>query len=67
MKPENEIIRAMASGEFTDAMIRLGLIALIAVLCFRIFTPFLALMVWALILAIIFYPLHQRLARRLGG
>jgi len=57
----------MASGEFTDAMIRLGLIALIAVLCFRIFTPFLALMVWALILAIIFYPLHQRLARRLGG
>ena len=67
MKPENEITRAMASGEFTDAMIRLGLIALMAVLCFRIFTPFLALMVWALILAIILYPLHQRLARRLGG
>jgi len=57
----------MASGEFTDAMIRLGLIALMAALCFRIFAPFLALMVWALILATILYPLHQHLARRLGG
>jgi predicted PurR-regulated permease PerM len=32
-----------------------------------VFSPFLTLMVWALILAVALYPLHQWLARRLGG
>jgi predicted PurR-regulated permease PerM len=67
MQAQNEAGRAMTSGEFKDAMIRLGLIAVIAVLCLRVFSPFMGLMVWALILAITLYPLHQRLARRLAG
>jgi len=37
------------------------------VLCYRIFSPFLSLMVWALILAVTLFPAHQKLARRLGG
>ena len=36
-------------------------------LCYQVFAPFLTLMVWALILAVAMYPLHQWLARRLGG
>ncbi|MFT5115912.1 MAG: putative PurR-regulated permease PerM [Parasphingorhabdus sp.] len=67
MQPKNEARNPMTSGEFTDAMIRVGLIAVTAVLCFRVFSPFIALMVWALILAITLYPLHQSIARRLGG
>ena len=38
----------------------------LAALGYRIFAPFLTLMVWALILAVALYPLHQMLARRLG-
>ena len=39
----------------------------LAVLCYRIFSPFVSLMAWALILAVTLYPVHQKLARRMGG
>ena len=50
-----------------DVLIRAGLIFAMVVLCYRIFSPFLTLMVWALILAVAMYPLHQALASRIGG
>jgi predicted PurR-regulated permease PerM len=50
-----------------DVLIRAGLILVLAMLCYRVFAPFLVLMVWALILAVTLYPLHQALARRMGG
>ncbi|BCQ30108.1 hypothetical protein NK8_82990 (plasmid) [Caballeronia sp. NK8] len=34
------------------SLIRAGLVAVLAVFCFRVFVPFLDLMVWALILAV---------------
>jgi predicted PurR-regulated permease PerM len=55
------------STRLLDVLIRAGLILAIVLLCYRIFSPFLALMVWALILAVAIYPLHQMLARRMGG
>ena len=54
------------SSRMLDVLIRAGLILAIVLLCYRIFSPFLTLMVWALILAVAIYPLHQSLARRLG-
>ena len=48
-------------------LIRAGLILALVMLCYRIFSPFLVLMVWALILAVTLYPLHQALAARMGG
>ena len=50
-----------------DVLIRAGLIFALATLCYRIFSPFLTLTVWAVILAVTMYPLHQRVAYRLGG
>lgn len=50
-----------------DTLIRVGLIGVLAVLCFRVFSPFLNLMIWSIILAVTLYPLHQMLARRIGG
>jgi predicted PurR-regulated permease PerM len=50
-----------------DVLIRAGLIAILAVVCFRIFYPFGSLLVWSLILAITLYPLHLRLRKRLGN
>jgi predicted PurR-regulated permease PerM len=50
-----------------DVLIRAGLVFALAALCYRIFAPFVTLMVWAVVLAVAIYPLHQGLARRLGG
>ena len=36
-------------------------------LCFRVFSPFLNLTVWSIILGITIYPVHQWLARRIGS
>ena len=50
-----------------DVLIRAGLILALVMLCYRVFSPFLVLMVWALILAVTLYPFHQWLATRMGG
>ncbi len=50
-----------------DVLIRAGLILALAALCYQVFAPFLTLMVWALILAVALYPLHQYLAAKIGG
>lgn len=50
-----------------DVLIRAGLIAILAVVCFRIFYPFGSLLVWSLILAVTLYPLHLRLRKHLGN
>jgi predicted PurR-regulated permease PerM len=50
-----------------DVLIRAGLILALAILCFQVFSPFLALMMWALILAVALYPAHQFIAAKMGG
>lgn len=54
------------SGRLLDVFIRAGLVFAMAVLSYQIFSPFVALMAWALILAVTLYPAHQKLARRVG-
>jgi predicted PurR-regulated permease PerM len=65
-RPDDEFERR-ASSRLLDVLIRAGLLALLAVLCYIVFAPFLTLMAWALILAVTLYPLHRWLIRRLGG
>ena len=55
------------SRSLLDVFIRAGLVFAMVVLCYQIFSPFVALMTWALILAVTLYPAHQKLARRMGG
>jgi predicted PurR-regulated permease PerM len=55
------------SSRLLEVLIRAGFIAVLAALCYVVFAPFLTLMVWAVILAVTLYPLHLRLARRVGG
>jgi predicted PurR-regulated permease PerM len=61
------ITERVLSRQLLDVLIRAGLIAVLAVFCFRIFVPFLNLMVWALVLAITLYPLQVRLRRTLAN
>ena len=65
-KTDPELERRL-SGRLMDVLIRAGLVFAMVVLCYRIFSPFISLMAWALILAVTLFPLHQRLARRMGG
>ena len=67
MQTDDTLPTELRSRLFMDAMIRIGLIGLLAWMCFRVFSPFLGMMLWALILAIGMYPLQQRLVVRLGG
>ena len=55
------------SRRLLDVFIRAGLVFVLAALCYRIFSPFISLMAWALILAVTLYPAHQKLARSMGG
>lgn len=41
-------------------------LALLAYLVFRVFEPFLTPLGWAAVLVVVFYPLHERLEKRLG-
>ncbi|WP_156906811.1 AI-2E family transporter [Desulforegula conservatrix] len=50
-----------------DSFIRVGLLFALVVLCYRIFSPFLNLIIWSLILAVTFYPLHQKIAEKIRG
>jgi predicted PurR-regulated permease PerM len=61
------ITQRALSRDLLDVLIRAGLIAVLAVFCYRIFVPFLNLMVWALILAITLYPLQVRLRGRFAN
>ena len=66
-KATNGTFDSRDQGRLLDVLIRAGLILALVMLCYQIFSPFLVLMVWALVLAITLYPLNQALARRLGG
>jgi predicted PurR-regulated permease PerM len=65
-QPDQELEQRLASP-LLDILIRAGLILAMAMLCYQVLSPFLTLMVWALILAVTLYPLHQSLASKIGG
>lgn len=67
MHTDNPLFRKTLSKDMTDVLIRVGLIVFLAILCYKIFAPFMGLMLWALVLAVILYPLHQKLALKMGG
>jgi predicted PurR-regulated permease PerM len=50
-----------------DVLIRAGLLVALVMLSYRVFSPFLTLTVWALILAVALYPLHRTIAAKLNG
>jgi predicted PurR-regulated permease PerM len=67
MNTTRDILREILNRDLMDVMVRLGLVALVVVLCVQVFAPFAGLMMWALILAVTLYPLHLMLLKRFGG
>ena len=54
-------------GPAIDIAIRLGVIALLIALCFKILRPFISPVMWGIILAITLYPACRKLSNVLGG
>ena len=61
----------MNSSEFTqntiEAAVRLGLLLLLAIWCFKIITPFIMPVMWGVIIAVAIYPLFIKLKSAMGG
>jgi predicted PurR-regulated permease PerM len=55
-----------APSTMFDTALRIGLVAILVYACARIVLPFAFILMWSAILAVILYPLHLRLATRLG-
>jgi len=65
-QPDRDFEQRLAA-RMLDVLIRAGLILAMVLLCYRIFAPFMTLLAWAVILAVMLYPLHRALAARMGG
>ena len=63
MSDTAESTRMINAKTFMEVLIRFSLIAFIVVLCARVFAPFTGIMLWALIMAVALYPVHQKLVR----
>ncbi len=67
MSIELASLKKLVSSDVLDVLIRFAVIVLLVIMCDRILAPFWSILVWALILAVALFPLHQKLARKLGG
>ena len=59
--------RAPSLLSMLDAALQIGLVALLVYACSRIILPFTGILLWSVILAVMLYPLHQRLVVRVGN
>src|SRR5580765_74294 len=50
-----------------DVALQIGLVDVLVYVCVRIISPFGGILLWSAILAVMLYPLHLRLAVRLGN
>ena len=57
----------LKSKETIDLIIRVGLIAYLIYLVLKVIAPFLILVIWGAILAVMLYPLQQIFAKKMGG
>jgi len=58
---------SMDMEKYVEVAARIGLVGLLVVWSFQIVRPFLQPVLWGVIIAIGFFPLHQKLASILGG
>ena len=55
---------SMTTSKAVDVLLPLLLLALLIALCIQLLLPFVGLLLWTIILAICFYPLHKKLMGR---
>ena len=66
-KPAAPYTNQTPSRSITDTALQFGLMALLLYACARVVLPFTGVLLWSAVLAVLLYPLHLRLAVRLGN
>ena len=67
MNVEQATLRKLVREDLMETLIRVVLIAILVVVCVRVFMPFSHLVLLGIILAISMYPLYVRILRAFGG
>ncbi|CAE6931999.1 Putative transport protein YdiK [Vibrio sp. B1FLJ16] len=62
----NENLEKVLEKAFSTSLIKFSVITLIVIVCWWAFSPFLPILLWALVLAIALYPLALRIEEKLG-
>src|ERR671912_2017485 len=72
--PRPSIVNANAAaapkltvGWLVELILPLLLVTLLIVLCLQLLAPFIGLLIWTIILAVCFYPLHARLKKSMSN
>lgn len=55
------------SSRMVGFFIRAGFVVVLGYFCYRALAPFLTLAAWSIILAVTLYPIHQKVARKVGN
>ncbi len=66
MSNSNENLEKVLVKAFNTSLIRFSAIMLIVIVCWWAFSPFLPILLWALVLAIALYPLTCSIAKKFG-
>jgi predicted PurR-regulated permease PerM len=56
-----------AVGKAVDVLLPLFLLAILIALCVQLLLPFVGLLIWTIIFAVCFYPLHRRLKKSMSN
>lgn len=67
MENNNNNLEKFLTENLMDVFLRLGIIIFLVAMCVRVVSPFINLLLWAMILSVALAPLHQALARRMGN
>jgi len=67
MQNDNSGGSRFSSQDIIDMSLRFGLLVLLIVLSVRVVSPFINLALWSVVLAVALYPVHRKIAARLGG
>ena len=61
-KPQDTVLKTAI-----DLMVKIGLLLLVIFFCFKILQPFVHILLWAMIIAIILFPLYEKLGSYFGN
>ena len=57
----------LSVGKLVELLLPLLLVTLLIVLCVELLAPFVGLLIWTIILAVCFHPVHKKLKKRVGN
>ncbi len=65
--PASDSVDPPSRSKMLDAVLQIALLGLLIYACARIVLPFVGILIWSMVLAVMLHPLHVRMASRLGN